>query len=85
MILKLPKRLLKGFLKKNLTNDDSAAPDLFGLESRYVYVCEKYLDNNSVEEIEKNKDILIFCEKSSAKNKSIKQFFSKSKELFTVG
>ena len=72
--------LKKGFIKKNLTNDDSAAPDLFGLESRYVYVCEKYIGNNSLEDIEKNKDILIFYEKSSAKNKSIKQFFSKSKD-----
>ena len=72
--------LNNGFIKKTLTSDDGVSPDLFKLENKYVYVCEKYLDNNSVEEIEKNKDILIFCEKSSAKNKSIKQFFSKSKE-----
>ena len=67
--------LNNGFIKKTLTSDDGVAPDLFKLENKYVYVCEKYLDNNSVEEIEKNKDILIFCEKSSVKNKSIKQFF----------
>jgi hypothetical protein len=72
--------LNNGFIKKTLTGEDNVAPDLFKLESKYVYVCEKYIGNNSVEEIEKNKDILIFYEKTSAKNKSIKQFFSKSKE-----
>ncbi len=72
--------LNNGFVKKTLADGDNAGPDLFKLKSKYVYVCEKYLDNSSVEEIEKNKDILIFSEKSSAKNKSIKQFFSKSKE-----
>ena len=72
--------LNNGFIKKTLISEDGVAPDLFKLENKYVFVCEKYLHNNSVEEIEKNKDILIFCEKSSAKNKSIKQFFSKSKE-----
>ena len=72
--------LNNGFIKKTLTSDDGVAPDLFKLENKYVFVCEKCLDNNSVEEIEKNNDILIFCEKSSAKNKSIKQFFSQSKE-----
>ena len=71
--------LKKGFIKKNLTNDDNIAPDLFGLESRHVYVCEKYIGNSSLEEIEKNKDVSIFYEKSSTKNKSVKQFFSKSK------
>ena len=69
-----------GFIKKTLTSENNVAPDLFKLESKYVYVCEKYIGNNSLEEIEKNKDILIFYEKTSAKNKSIKQFFSKSKE-----
>ncbi len=72
--------LNNGFVKKTLADGDNAGPDLFKLKSKYVYVCEKYLDNSSVEEIEKNKDILIFSEKSSAKNKSIKKFFSKSKE-----
>ncbi|MDC0232845.1 hypothetical protein OAJ95_02830 [Pelagibacteraceae bacterium] len=69
-----------GFVKKTLTSEDSITSDLFKLKNKYVYVCEKYLDNSLVEEIEKDNDILIFCEKSSVKNKSIKQFFSKSKE-----
>ena len=45
--------LNKGFIKKTLTGDDVAAPDLFKLESKYVYVFEKYIGNNSLEEIEK--------------------------------
>ena len=80
MELLLKKFLQNGFIKKTLAGVDSVAPDLFKLESRYVYVCEKYLDNKSVEEIEKNNDILIFYEKSSTKNKLVKNFFSKSKE-----
>ena len=77
----LVKSFLKnGFVKKTLTDDDSASPDLFKLESRYVYVCEKYLGNKSLEEIEKNGDILIFYEKTSTKNKLIKPLFSKSRE-----
>ena len=71
--------LNNGFIKKTLTGDYSDYSDLFKLENKYIYVCEKYIGNSSVEEIEKNKDILIFCEKTSGKNKSIKQFFSKSK------
>ena len=72
--------LNNGFIKKTLAGDDSGYPDLFKLQSKYVYVCETYIGNNSVEEIEKNKDILIFYEKTSNKNKSTKQFFSKSKD-----
>ncbi len=72
--------LNNGFIKKTLTNENNPTPDLFKLESKYVYVCEKYIGNDSVKEIEENKDILIFYEKTSAKNKSIKQYFSKSKE-----
>ena len=84
-IFALMNLLIKGFLnngyiKKTLADEEAVAPDLFKLESKYVYVCDKYIGNNSVEEIERNKDILIFYEKASAKNKSIKQFFSKSKE-----
>ena len=42
---------------------------------------ERESERDSIDiRIEKNKDILIFYEKSSTKNKSIKQFFSKSKE-----
>ncbi len=73
-----------GFIKKTLNSNEDVAPDLFKLKNKYVYVCEKYLDQNSLEEIEKNKDILICYEKSSPKNKSAKQFFSKSKERVLV-
>ncbi len=72
--------LNKGFIKKNLTGEGVAAPDLFKLENKYVYLCEKYIGNSSVEEIEGGNDVFIFYDKSSTKNKSTKQFFSKSKE-----
>ena len=72
--------LSNGFIKKTVTGEDTIASDLFKLENKYVYVCDKYIGNNSLEEIEKSKDVLIFFEKTSPKNKSIKQFFSKSKE-----
>ena len=32
-----------GFIKKNLAVDDSPAPGLFEIESKFVYVCEKYI------------------------------------------
>ena len=80
MVLLVKRFLNNGYIRKNLTSEDSAVPDLFKSENKYVYVCEKYLDNSMVEEIEKDKDILIFCEKSSTKNKAVKQFFSNSKE-----
>ena len=60
--------LNNGFIKKTLAGDDSGYPDLFKLQSKYVYVCETYIGNNSVEEIEKNKDILIFYEKTSKRS-----------------
>ena len=47
-----------GFLKKKLVNEESVVVDLFQVENKYVYVCEKYIGNNSVEEIEKNKQFL---------------------------
>ena len=31
--------LNNGFIKKTLTVEDNVAPDLFKLESKYVYVC----------------------------------------------
>ncbi len=68
-----------GFVKKNLDGGGHKSPDLFGLERKYVYVCEKYIGNEALEEIEKNQDIIIFFEKSSTKNRTTKQFFSKSK------
>ena len=70
----------KGFIKKNITNESDMAPDLFEAEKKYVYVCEKYIGDNSVEEINKSGDVLIYYEKSSAKNKPVKQLFSNSKD-----
>ena len=76
--------LKNGFIKKSLINGSGGSADLFKIEDKYVYVCEKYIGNSSVEEIEKGEDILIFFEKTSTKNKSIKQFFSKSKERVLI-
>lgn len=69
-----------GFIKKTLAENNDDFDDLFKLEKKYVYVCEKYIGNDSVEYIEGGDDILIYYEKTSAKNKMIKQFFSKSKK-----
>ena len=51
--------LNNGFVKKSLTDANGVGPDLFKIEDGYVYVCEKYINNNTVEEIENNNDILI--------------------------
>ena len=51
-----------------------------GLAIRHVFVCNKYLGNKEVEEIEIGEDVFIFYEKTSPKNKAIKQFFSNSKK-----
>ena len=69
-----------GFIKKTLVEGNNDFDDLLRLENKYVYVCEKYIGNNSLEDIERNQDILIFYQKTSPKNKIIKQFFSNSKE-----
>jgi len=69
-----------GYIKKSLTSDTGMVDDLFKIESKYVYVSQKYIGNNLVEKIENKQDIFIFYEKTSTKNKSIKNFFSKSKE-----
>ena len=69
-----------GYVRKNLNNNDDLEPDLFKVESKYVYVSDKYSGDRYVEGVEANKDVLIFYEKSLAKNRSIKQFFSTSKE-----
>ena len=36
--------LRKGFIKKNLKDSSSISPDLFKIESKYVYVSDKYID-----------------------------------------
>ena len=73
-----------GYLRKNLDENKVASPDLFGANNRHVFICNKYVSNKSVEEIEGNNDIFIFHEKTSPKNKAIKQFFSNSKERALV-
>ena len=74
----------RGFIKKKYNGETGATNDLFGAGGKYAYVCEKYIGNNTVEEIEKNKDVLIFYEKTSPKNRAFKQFFSKSKERVLI-
>ena len=73
-----------GYLRKNLDEHKDVSPDLFGVNSKSVFICNKYLGNKSVEEIEGSEDVLIFHEKASSKNKIIKQFFSNSKERALV-
>ena len=70
----------KGFLKKDLSGVSGLVDDLFKAENKSVYVCDKFPNNNLVEEIEHKNDVFICFEKSSAKNKSTKHFFSKAKE-----
>lgn len=74
----------KGFIKKVIVETLDATPDLFKSENKYLYLSEKYIGNSSVEEIESKKDVFIFYEKSSPKNKLIKQFFAKSKDRALV-
>lgn len=69
-----------GFEKKNLNNESEIAPDLFKAEKKYIYICEKYIGDNALEAIIKSGDVLIYYEKSSAKNKPIKHLFSISKQ-----
>lgn len=73
-----------GYLRKNLAENKDSSHDLFGANSRHVFVCNKYVSNKSVEEIENNSDVFIFYEKTTSKNKKIKQFFSNSKERALV-
>ncbi len=73
-----------GHLRKNLDESKDASPDLFGANNKRVFVCNKYIGNKSVEEIEGGGDVFIFYEKTSLKNKTIKQFFSNSKERALV-
>ena len=69
-----------GYVKKNLNENKDVLPDLFGASNKHVFVCNKYLGNKEVEEIEIGEDVFIFYEKTSPKNRSIKQFFSNSKK-----
>lgn len=73
-----------GFIKKNLNEKSSYSAELFGIEKPYLYVCNKYLGNELVEDTEKSKNSLIFYEKNSVKNKTAKDFFLKSKESALV-
>lgn len=73
-----------GYLKKNLVEKQDSSPDLFGAKSKHVFICNKYVSNKSVEEIENNNDVFIFHEKTTSKNKTIKKFFSNSKERALV-
>ena len=68
-----------GYVKKNLNEGNDVLPDLFGASNKHVFICNKYLGNKEVEEIEIGEDVFIFYEKTSPKNRSIKQFFSNSK------
>ena len=69
-----------GYVRKNLNENTDASPDLFGVGNKYVFVCNKYLGNKEIEEIEMGEDVFVFYEKTSPKNKIIKQFFSNSKK-----
>ena len=70
----------RGYLKKNINKNDRPSPDLFQNEGGNIYVCDKYIGNKLVEEVEEEGGVFIFYEKSSTKNKPIKQFYSQSKE-----
>ena len=69
-----------GYVKKNLNNKTDVLPDLFGASNRFVFVCNSYIGNKEVEEVEVGEDVFIFYEKTSPKNRAVKQFFSSSKK-----
>ena len=69
-----------GYVRKNINENKAVLPDLFGASNRYVFICNKYLGNKEVEEIEIGEDVFVFYEKTSPKNKAVKQFFSNSKK-----
>jgi len=73
-----------GYLRKNLNENKDSSHDLFGANSRHVFICNKYVSDKLVEEVENNGDVFIFHEKTTSKNKKIKQFFSSSKERALV-
>ena len=69
-----------GYVRKNLNENKDVSPDLFGANDKHVFISNKYLGNKEVEEIEIGEDVFIFYEKTSPKNKAVKQFFSNSKK-----
>ena len=69
-----------GYVRKNLNEKKDVLPDLFGASNKHVFICNKYLGNKEVEEIEIGEDVFVFYEKTTPKNRSIKQFFSNSKK-----
>ncbi len=69
-----------GYVRKNLNDNKGVFNDLFGAGNKHVFVCNKYLGNKEVEEIEISEDVFVFYEKTSPKNKAVKQFFSNSKK-----
>ena len=69
-----------GYVRKNLNENKGVLPDLFETSNKYVFISNKYLGNKEVEEIEIGEDVLVFYEKTSPKNKVVKQFFSNSKK-----
>ena len=69
-----------GYVRKNLNEHKDVFPDLFGASNKHVFICNKYLGNKEVEEIEIGEDVFVFYEKTSPKNKAVKQFFSNSKK-----
>ena len=69
-----------GYVRKNLNENKDVLPDLFGANNKHVVVCDKYIGNKAVEEIENGEDVFVFYEKTSPKNKSVKQFFANSKK-----
>jgi hypothetical protein len=73
-----------GYLRKNLSQNIDVSPDLFGGNNKHVFIFNKYVGNKSVEEIERSDDVFVFYEKTSPKNKSIKPFFSNSKERVLI-
>jgi len=69
-----------GYVRKNLNEHKDVFPDLFGASNKHVFICNKYVGNKEVEEIEMGEDVIVFYEKTSPKNKMVKQFFSNSKK-----
>ena len=69
-----------GYVRKNLNENKDVLPDLFGAGNKHIFISNKYLGNKEVEEIEIGEDVFVFYEKTSPKNKAVKQFFSSSKK-----
>jgi len=74
----------KGYLKKRLVGEASTSPDLFNIENKSLYIADKYLGDEVIQEIEQSGDVFIFYEKNSLKNKLIKKGFSNSKQKVLI-